>query len=118
MPYSIFFHKGYAIHGSNEISKLGGPASHGCVRLHPRNAATLFALVSAAGPGNTRIVVEGDSARASLRRERVRDPIVTGTVWRDDDRVRPSPKFYRYRPAIVEDDGWEQWGGSPRRIWR
>jgi len=36
MPHSIFFHGGYAIHGSYEIHRLGGPASHGCIRLHPR----------------------------------------------------------------------------------
>src|SRR5438874_12194234 len=34
MPYSIFFHRGYAIHGTYYLSQLGGPASHGCVRLH------------------------------------------------------------------------------------
>lgn len=62
MPHSIFFHGGYAIHGSNEISRLGGPASHGCVRLHPSNAATLFRLVKQHGAGNTRIVVTGSSA--------------------------------------------------------
>ena len=45
MPYSIFFDGGYAIHGSYEISHLGRPASHGCIRLHPENAAVLFALV-------------------------------------------------------------------------
>jgi lipoprotein-anchoring transpeptidase ErfK/SrfK len=49
MPYSIFFHGGYAIHGSYEINRLGGPASHGCIRLHPANAATLFALVKQGG---------------------------------------------------------------------
>jgi lipoprotein-anchoring transpeptidase ErfK/SrfK len=38
MPRSIFFHGGYAIHGSHEINRLGGPASHGCIRLHPANA--------------------------------------------------------------------------------
>lgn len=57
MPYSIFFHKGYAIHGTNYISRLGGVASHGCVRLHPAHAATLFALVSNHGLSNTSIVV-------------------------------------------------------------
>jgi lipoprotein-anchoring transpeptidase ErfK/SrfK len=57
MPYSVFFYKGYAIHGTREISRLGGPASHGCVRLHPRNAATLFALVQGQGPGQTRISI-------------------------------------------------------------
>jgi lipoprotein-anchoring transpeptidase ErfK/SrfK len=59
MPYSIFFHGGYAIHGSYEINRLGGPASHGCVRLHPENAATLFALVSREGMGATTIVISG-----------------------------------------------------------
>jgi len=57
MPHSIFFHGPYAIHGTTVISRLGHPASHGCVRLHPANAATLFALVQEQGPANTRIVV-------------------------------------------------------------
>jgi lipoprotein-anchoring transpeptidase ErfK/SrfK len=57
MPYSIFFYRGYAIHGTNYISRLGGPASHGCIRLHPSNAAALFALVQRAGAGNTDIVI-------------------------------------------------------------
>src|SRR6266498_4703806 len=59
MPYSIFFSRGYAIHGSYEIRRLGGPASHGCIRLHPSNAAKLFALVKEEGAGNTKIVVTG-----------------------------------------------------------
>ena len=56
MPHSIFFHHGFAIHGTYDLARLGGPASHGCVRLHPSNAATLFALV-ARQRGNTRIVI-------------------------------------------------------------
>ena len=42
MPHSIFFLGGYAIHGTGAIRSLGRPASHGCVRLHPSNAAALF----------------------------------------------------------------------------
>jgi lipoprotein-anchoring transpeptidase ErfK/SrfK len=57
MPHSIFFHKGYAIHGTNYISRLGRPASHGCVRLHPGAAATLFALVQRHGMASTSILV-------------------------------------------------------------
>lgn len=57
MPYSIFFNGGYAIHGTTDLKRLGRPASHGCVRLHPSNAATLFALVKEYGAGNTRIIV-------------------------------------------------------------
>src|SRR5260370_34424166 len=62
MPYSIFFHRGYAIHGSYAIDRLGGPASHGCVRLHPHHAAQLFALVQEEGPDKTTIEVT-DEAR-------------------------------------------------------
>jgi lipoprotein-anchoring transpeptidase ErfK/SrfK len=58
MPYSVFFRGGYAIHGTNYVKRLGTPASHGCVRLHTANAATFFAMVKEAGPGNTRIIVE------------------------------------------------------------
>jgi lipoprotein-anchoring transpeptidase ErfK/SrfK len=57
MPHAIFFYYGFAIHGTNDIAQLGGPASHGCVRLHPANAATLFALVERQGPRNTRIEI-------------------------------------------------------------
>ena len=57
MPHSIFFYYGFAIHGTNDISRLGGPASHGCVRLHPSHAAALFALVQRSGPSNTRIEI-------------------------------------------------------------
>jgi lipoprotein-anchoring transpeptidase ErfK/SrfK len=53
MPYSIFFLRGYAIHGSYETKFLGRPASHGCVRLHPANAAALYLLVKTYGPSNT-----------------------------------------------------------------
>jgi L,D-transpeptidase catalytic domain len=49
MPNSIFFYGQFAIHGSNAVGALGRPASHGCIRLAPRNAAKLFALVKAQG---------------------------------------------------------------------
>ena len=57
MPNSIFFKGGYAIHGTNYLKRLGTPASHGCVRLHPDNAAQLYSLVRKNGMANTQIVV-------------------------------------------------------------
>jgi len=66
MPYSIFFNGGFAIHGSYEISHLGRPASHGCIRLHPQNAAVLFALVKER-VGDTTIVVTGDRPERDVR---------------------------------------------------
>jgi lipoprotein-anchoring transpeptidase ErfK/SrfK len=62
MPHSVFFIKdGHAIHGSSDVRNLGRPVSHGCVRLLPRNAATLYALVKENGLENTRVVVSGVS---------------------------------------------------------
>jgi hypothetical protein len=57
MPHSIFFYGGFAIHGSYEISQLGRPASHGCVRLDPANAAILYGLVERQGMDATTIVI-------------------------------------------------------------
>ncbi len=59
MPYSVFFRGGYAIHGTTAVGALGRPASHGCIRLHPANAAKLFALVKKHGAGQTRIALNG-----------------------------------------------------------
>lgn len=56
MPYSIFFRGGYAIHGTYSTGQLGRPASHGCVRLAPGNAATLYRMVQAEG---ARISISG-----------------------------------------------------------
>jgi lipoprotein-anchoring transpeptidase ErfK/SrfK len=58
MPYSIFYDGNFAIHGTPHVSQLGGPASRGCVRLHPSNAAILFSLVQKEGLGNTRISIQ------------------------------------------------------------
>ncbi|MCB1380600.1 MAG: L,D-transpeptidase [Alphaproteobacteria bacterium] len=60
MPHSIFFTgRGHAVHGSYHIKSLGRRASHGCVRLHPDNAAKLFALVQKTGLSNTQVEVRG-----------------------------------------------------------
>lgn len=72
MPYSIFFHGGYAIHGTGDLKRLGSVASHGCVRLDPANAKALFALVQQHGMLNTVV--------------RVRDR-GTGTTEMDDPKA-------------------------------
>ena len=62
MPHSIFFHGGYAIHGTYDLANLGRPASHGCVRISPANAATLYELVREEG-ATIRII--GDPSNAT-----------------------------------------------------
>lgn len=58
MPNSIFFHGGYAIHATESIDRLGSPASHGCVRLHPQNAKWLYRLIQEYGKENTFIYIQ------------------------------------------------------------
>jgi lipoprotein-anchoring transpeptidase ErfK/SrfK len=62
MPHAVFFTRdGHAIHGTLEVKRLGKPASHGCVRLSPKNAAILYALVEKTGLKNTRVVLAGST---------------------------------------------------------
>jgi lipoprotein-anchoring transpeptidase ErfK/SrfK len=56
MHNAVFFNGGYAVHGTSYVSQLGTPASHGCVRLHPSNAAEFFDLVASRG-GRAKISV-------------------------------------------------------------
>lgn len=107
MPYSIFFAGGYAIHGSYEVSHIGRPASHGCIRLHPRNAAVLFSLVSA-HEGDTRIVIQGvgasqwrGEARERVRHERVRE---TSPRERRLARMRREHRLAHVRYRQRDDD--------------
>lgn len=57
MPYSVFYNGGYAIHGTKYVSRLGRPASHGCIRVHTSNARRLYKLVKKYGKKNVRIMV-------------------------------------------------------------
>jgi hypothetical protein len=93
MPHSIFFHGGYAIHGTIYISRLGKRASHGCVRLHPDNAAILFGIVKREGVANTRIVVEsGASGRREEGRSKRRLAALPPSVSRETIPIRrPRP---------------------------
>jgi hypothetical protein len=80
MPHSIFFDGNYAIHGTTHVKRLGRPASKGCVRLHPKNAATLFALVRA-NHGTTSIVVSRSShVAARVPPVEATPPTVTNSI--------------------------------------
>src|SRR5262245_14794466 len=67
MPFAIFYSGHYAIHGTTAVSQLGARASKGRVRLHPSNAAVLFALVQQHGMANTRILIQDSAARVAQR---------------------------------------------------
>jgi lipoprotein-anchoring transpeptidase ErfK/SrfK len=95
MPHSIFFtHQGHAIHGSN--SRLGVPLSHGCVRLSPQNAATLFKLVQREGLLKTRVIVLD------------RAPVVTATAKSPSPGSGSGKKKSRNFVSPFYMDRWQQ----------
>jgi len=99
MPYSIFFRGGYAIHGTNVISRLGRPASHGCIRLHPRAAAQLFSLVKQHGRRNTIIRITGSTDVAYSHLKPVRSA-ASRRKWRRKRAYRR--RHYRARRGYRE----------------
>ena len=66
MPHTMFFDlHGHAIHGFSDVKHLGLPVSHGCVRLSPEHATTLWDLVTAEGMSATTVVVSGQTPAGS-----------------------------------------------------
>ena len=96
MPHSIFFRKdGYAIHGSYEVKNLGRPASHGCVRISPENAATLYALVEKNGLKNTEVVLTGVTPGGEYKVARQAEPRhgQAGRGWYESNNYYAQPQW-------------------------
>jgi hypothetical protein len=97
MPHTMFFDMhGHAIHGFFDVKHLGSPVSHGCVRLAPANAATLFALVQGQGMSQTTVVVSGQApARGGEEMARRRAPAQQVAA----QPAQAAPPGYDYQPA-------------------
>ena len=115
MPHSIFFRGGYAIHGTYEMASLGEPASHGCIRIAPENAALLYGIVRTEGAsisitgspeGATRYArAERRSARAErIAARRARDTEALG--YANLPRRSRSVDEWLRAPAGDEDPGF------------
>lgn len=57
MGFAVFYSGNFALHGTGSVKKLGRPASHGCVRQHPKNAEYFNQLVRQYGLRNTWVTV-------------------------------------------------------------
>lgn len=100
MPHSIFFHKGWAIHGTSAVGALGRPASHGCVRLAPRNAAKLFAMVQRDG---ATITITGDPPHMmNVAQRRARARVADARPAAESGAFTPVQRAPGYRGF----DGW------------
>jgi hypothetical protein len=123
MPHSIFFTKiGHAIHGTDSESRLGTPASHGCVRLSKANASTLYALVEQQGVLNTTVTLTGSAQVALMRNPRRYNAVARGEPAPDQQYqpqyqqysdsgepvvLTPQPQYFPgRRPVQRADDGY------------
>ena len=101
MPHAVFFTGGVAVHATSATGMLGRPASHGCIRLAPANAAQFYALVQKHGNKQTQIQVFGSPPQSAVASRRERD--------RDEDAGRSSRSDRRRvasrRMASMDDEG-------------
>ena len=110
MPHAIFFMKdGHAIHGSYEVKHLGKAASHGCVRISPENATTLYSLVEKTGLKNTQVVLAGDARGSGAK---VASKSRSGTRYSQNNRRSFKPRFDYYAESFPQ----ERRGGFFRRL--
>lgn len=126
MPHSIFFHGGYAIHGTGAVSQLGRPASHGCIRLAPKNAAALFQMVKAEGaaiqivgsPPATRYakVKKAKSTVYAAKKAKAHYAAKT-TKAQYAARRAPSQGYYSYAPAPRRAAPVQTWQRDPANAW-
>lgn len=110
MPHAVFFNGGVAVHGTQSIRALGQPASHGCVRLAPGNAARFYALVHQHGYARTRIEVFGTPPPSRVARRAPGGSMMATAQQRRyaDPRLLPRPQSY----------GWMQPGSSQPQLSR
>ena len=104
MPHTIFFDvRGHAIHGFFDVKHLGLPVSHGCVRLSPVHAATLFNLVKTEGMNQTTIVVSGHTPAGGARSLASYD---TQAYYRQpqsySDPYRQQQTYYPPQPTLLD----------------
>lgn len=102
MPHSIFFRGGYAIHGTYEVGALGRAASHGCIRLSPANAATLYAMVRQEG-GHITVTGSGPNPTRMAKLQERHHHRGTAVASR---RVPAAP--LSYAPLAPSFDDWLQ----------
>jgi lipoprotein-anchoring transpeptidase ErfK/SrfK len=66
VPWVMFFHRGYALHGAFWHQSFGRVRSHGCVNLTPAAAARFFLWALPALPNGWRAVLPGPREASTL----------------------------------------------------
>ena len=107
MPDSMFFDlDGHAIHGFNDVPHLGMAVSHGCVRLSPANAATLFNLVKQEGMANVSVQIGGHIPHSPLVASRqAPQEVANAPTQIEPGYYRQQQPQYSYQPPAPQYQG-------------
>jgi L,D-transpeptidase catalytic domain len=112
MPHTMFFDmRGHAIHGFSDVKHLGLPVSHGCVRLAPDHAATLFDLVKAEGMSETTVVVSGETPAGAAPYVARRGPVDDNAGQPMDIAPgygQPAGSYYAQQPGYGQQQYYRQ----------
>lgn len=66
VPYTMYFYRGYALHGTYWHNNFGQPMSHGCVNLRTEDAQWLFNWADPPLPSGNRFVKSSDANPGTL----------------------------------------------------
>jgi lipoprotein-anchoring transpeptidase ErfK/SrfK len=66
VPYTMYFYRGYALHGTYWHNNFGRPMSHGCVNLRTEDAQWLFNWADPPLPGGASHVRATDANPGTL----------------------------------------------------
>jgi hypothetical protein len=93
VPWAVRFADGFYVHGVYWHDGFGGPRSHGCVNLSPKDAATVYEWIGPAVPeGWSELEVPGGE----------------GVIVRVRDRENPNPPAFDY----TEEEPWNAPGAA------
>lgn len=98
VPWTMFYDKNYALHTSYWHDGFGGPRSHGCINLSPRDARLLYRWSSPDVPAGW-IAVYGS-------------PASPGSVIRVRSERNPAPAYRGYARSLFEAAGGGGGGGG------
>ena len=111
MPHTIFIDlQGHAIHGFSDVKHLGLPVSHGCIRLSPDHAATLFDLVKQQGMANTKVAIVGRTPHgdnAPVARSRLP---MNETAYSGQQPQQPQQQPQQQPTSIAPDNSQQGYG--------
>lgn len=113
MPHAVFINGGVAVHATSHVSRLGSPASHGCIRLAPGNAKTFYSLVHKHGLKMTRVSVFGTPKwRAPAIAARKAPRPIYAAQQQSDSWWFSGPK--KYQPTSAYGSAYDQGFTKPR----